>query len=459
MGLRNKTFTSMSTLFIGDLFLATGVFFAGLYLRFGTFQAGMLKYQPLYSRLIPFVMFLMLCSFFMELYGPQNIFRKKETTLRCMITSFFSFFILSSLYYVFPITRVWRGHLITSLALFPMLQILWHISYGLFLSLPGFAKRVLILGVGHNAQKLGKLISATNHHYVFSGYISCPSEALAVPAYHVVGDHNNILETAMNQHVHKIVISLSEKRGVLPLKSIMNCKFSGIDILDAPSFYEEITGKLFLEDLKPSWFIFSDGFRITNFKKNNKRIFDIVISFLGLVATAPMMPVIALLIKANSPGPAFFRQVRVGERDKNFVLSKFRTMNHNAEEDTGAVWAQENDGRITKVGRILRTMRLDELPQLYNVLKGDMSLIGPRPERPEFVEKLKEIILYYPERHFVKPGITGWAQVKFSYGASVDDAIEKLRYDLYYVKNFSLILDLLIVLETIKVVIFGKGSR
>src|SRR4030043_412218 len=149
-----------------------------------------------------------------------------------------------------------------------------------------------------------------------------------------------------------------------------------------------------------------------------------------------------------------FRQVRVGERDNNFVLYKFRTMNHNAEEDTGAVWAQENDGRITKVGRILRTMRLDELPQLYNVLKGDMSLIGPRPERPEFVEKLKEIILYYPERHFVKPGITGWAQVKFSYGASVDDAIEKLRYDLYYVKNFSLILDLLIVLETIKVVIF-----
>src|SRR4030042_680885 len=240
MGLRNKTFTSMSTLFIGDLFLATGVFFAGLYLRFGTFQAGMLKYQPLYSRVIPFVMFLMLCSFFIELYDPQKIFRKKETILRCMIASFLSFFILSSLYYVFP------------------------------------------------------------------RYISCPSEALAVPAYHVVGDHNNILETAMNQHVHKIVISLSEKRGVLPLKSIMNCKFSGIDILDAPSFYEEITGKLFLEDLKPSWFIFSDGFRITNFKKINKRIFDIVISFLGLVATAPMMPVIALLIKANSPGPAFF---------------------------------------------------------------------------------------------------------------------------------------------------------
>ena len=263
----------------------------------------------------------------------------------------------------------------------------------------------------------------------------------------------------MNQRVHKIVISLSEKSGVLPLESIMNCKFSGIDIVDAPSFYEEVTGKLFFEDLKPSWFIFSDGFRITNFKKINKRIFDIVISFLGVVATAPLMSVIALLIKVNSPGPAFFRQVRVGEQEKNFVLYKFRTMNHNAEEDTGAVWAQENDERITKVGRILRTMRLDELPQLYNVFKGDMSLIGPRPERPEFVEKLREIIPYYPERHFVKPGITGWAQVKFSYGASVDDTIEKLRYDLYYVKNLSLILDLLIVLETIKVVIFGKGSR
>jgi len=239
----------------------------------------------------------------------------------------------------------------------------------------------------------------------------------------------------------------------------MNCKLSGIDVLDAPSFYEEVMGKLFIEDTRPSWFIFSDGFRITALKRVYKRLFDVALSVIGLTIASPLMPVIALLIKVNSPGPVFFRQVRVGEREKNFMLYKFRTMCEDAENETGAVWAQQNDTRVTHIGNILRKTRFDEIPQLFNVMKGDMSLIGPRPERPEFVEKLKEIIPYYSERHFVKPGITGWAQVKYRYGASVEDAVEKLRYDLYYIKNLSFFLDMLIVLETVKVVLFGRGSR
>jgi sugar transferase (PEP-CTERM system associated) len=267
------------------------------------------------------------------------------------------------------------------------------------------------------------------------------------------------MDVARKERAQKIVISLSERRGTLPLKDILNCKLSGIDVLDAPSFYEELTGKLLIENITPSWFIFSDGFRITPLKKSSKRISDVIFAFIGLIFALPLIPITALLIKIDSRGPVFFRQVRMGERERKFVLYKFRTMRQDAENGTGAVWTQENDPRITRLGRFLRKSRLDEIPQLFNVLKGDMSFIGPRPERPEFVEKLKEIIPYYSERHFVKPGITGWAQIKYPYGASVEDAIEKLRYDLYYIKHLSIMLDLLIVLETVKVVLFGRGGR
>jgi sugar transferase (PEP-CTERM system associated) len=234
---------------------------------------------------------------------------------------------------------------------------------------------------------------------------------------------------------------------------------SGIEVIDAPSFYEELTGKLLIENITPSSFFFSDGFRITHLKRLSKRIFDILCSLAGLLVSVSFFPFIAALIKLNSRGPVFFRQKRVGELEKEFTLYKFRTMREDAEKTTGAVWAEKDDPRITSIGRFLRKMRLDELPQFYNVLRGDMSFIGPRPERPEFVKRLKEIIPYYPERHFVKPGLTGWAQIRYPYGASTEDAVEKLRYDLYYIKHLSLFLDMLIMLETVKVMLFGRGAR
>jgi sugar transferase (PEP-CTERM system associated) len=240
---------------------------------------------------------------------------------------------------------------------------------------------------------------------------------------------------------------------------VLDCKFSGIEVVDAPSFYEDLTGKLLIEDITPSWFIFSNGFKMTPAMRYYKRALDIFFSMLGLLMVMPFIPLLALAVKLDSRGPIFFRQVRVGEREKRFVLYKFRTMREDAETTTGAIWAQSNDPRITRVGRFLRTTRLDEIPQLYNVLRGDMSFIGPRPERPEFIEMLSKIIPYYTERHFVKPGISGWAQVRYPYGASVEDAIEKLRYDLYYIKNISLVLDIVIIIETVKVMLFGKGAR
>jgi sugar transferase (PEP-CTERM system associated) len=229
--------------------------------------------------------------------------------------------------------------------------------------------------------------------------------------------------------------------------------------MEAPSFYELVQGRLMLESITPSWFIFSSGFRRTSKFSICKRCMDIVLSCIGLLLTLPFFPLIALAIKLDSPGPVFFRQERFGNKEKRFELYKFRTMRQDAEKGTGAVWAEKNDPRITKLGHFFRGSRIDEIPQLINVLKGDMSFVGPRPERPEFVEKLKQVIPYYSKRHFIKPGLTGWAQVRYPYGSSVEDAVEKLRYDLYYIKNISPFLDTLIFLETIKVVLFGRGGR
>jgi sugar transferase (PEP-CTERM system associated) len=280
-----------------------------------------------------------------------------------------------------------------------------------------------------------------------------------VPTNAIVGNGNSLVETVKKEKAHKLVISLTERRGTFPLQDVLNCKFSGIEVVDAPSFYEELTGKLLIENITPSWFIFSNGFRMNATIRFIKRMFDIMCSLAGLVVALPFFPLIALMIKIDSRGPIFFKQVRVGEMDKDFVLYKLRTMRQDAEHTTGAVWAQTYDPRITRLGRFLRKTRIDELPQLYNVLKGEMSFVGPRPERPEFVGKLKDVVPYYSERHFVKPGITGWAQIRYPYGASAKDALEKLRYDLYYIKNMSVFLELTIVLETIKVMLFGRGAR
>ena len=243
------------------------------------------------------------------------------------------------------------------------------------------------------------------------------------------------------------------------MRDILKCKLKGVSIVDGLAFYEQVTGKLMVENINPSWFVFSDGFRLTPIMRIFKRFFDLVFSIFGILATLPLMPLIALTIKVTSRGPVFFRQRRVGYADKPFFIYKFRTMKNDAEKTTGAVWAQENDPRIAKGREILRKTRLDEIPQLFNVIKGDMSFVGPRPERQEFVEKLEKTIPYYTNRHCVKPGITGWAQVKYPYGASEEDALEKLRYDLFYIKNYTPSLDFLIILETIKVVLFGRGGR
>ncbi|MEW6109831.1 MAG: TIGR03013 family XrtA/PEP-CTERM system glycosyltransferase [Nitrospirota bacterium] len=446
-------------LFLGDVFLSTLAIFIGFFLRFKNLSItdGLSGYDG--TRIFLFMIVVIFSSFLFELYSRDRDFGRKEIFARTSIAILLSFVILSVLFYMIPFIMIGRGFLAWSLAIFLFLQYLWHVGYQFCINLPGFAKRVLIIGTGPLAEKIGNIIISTNHNHILSGYLHFAHEPVYVPATSILENTTSLIETVKREKASKIVISLSERRGTLPLKDILSCKLRGIEVLDAPSFYEQLTGKLLIENITPSCFIFSDGFRITPFKNVIKRIFDILFSSIGVIIALPLIPLIALLIKMDSPGPVFFRQVRLGYREKHFVLYKFRTMRQDAEGKTGAVWAEKNDPRITRVGSFLRKTRLDEIPQLYNVLKGDMSFVGPRPERPEFIEKLKDIIPYYSERHYVKPGITGWAQVKYPYGASVEDAIEKLRYDLFYIKHISFFVDLLIVLETIQVVLFGRGGR
>jgi sugar transferase (PEP-CTERM system associated) len=260
--------------------------------------------------------------------------------------------------------------------------------------------------------------------------------------------------------VDRVVVSLADARGKLPMNRLLEIKLEeGVRFDHLASVYEEYTGKIAVENLRPSWLLFSEGFRKKRWVLAAKRAVDVSVASVGLVVAAPLMLLVALAVKATSPGPVLYHQLRVGQHGRNFPIHKFRSMRPDAEAGTGAVWASAGtDPRVTPIGRILRRARLDELPQLWNVLVGDMSFVGPRPERPEFVKDLTKQIPFYGQRHVVKPGVTGWAQVRYTYGASVEDAMEKLQFDLFYIKNLSIALDTYIVLETIKTVLMRRGS-
>jgi sugar transferase (PEP-CTERM system associated) len=444
-------------LMAGDLLLAFGAIY--LACTFALIGVSEIMDQDA-GKTATFVLIVLFASFVSEIYSFDKRLDRLEIGVRILFALSFCFFILAALDLLAPAVVFQQKVTIISLFSFGFLQFLWHSIFRTWDRMSGFAKRVLILGAGPLAQQMGELLSTPNRQHMLLGYFNCTSKPVEVPEERIVGrTPDGLFETAKRLKVNKVVVSLTERRGVFPLQEILNCKLSGIQVLDAPTFYEQMTGKLLLENITPSWFIFSEGFRVTTLRRVVKRMMDVLCSLLGIVLVLPLLPLLVLAIKVDSRGPVFFRQVRVGEGDKDFLVFKFRTMRQDAEQQTGAVWAGEDDPRITRVGHFLRKTRLDEIPQLFNVLKGDMSFVGPRPERPEFVAMLKEVIPYYSERHFVKPGITGWAQVSYPYGSSVEDAIEKLRYDLFYIKHLCAIFDIFIILKTIHVVLFGKGGR
>ena len=449
----------LSFLVGGDVLIALVAASLGLSLRVRSLPAldGDVMF---WSKCLPlFVVVLLSTTHLVELYSVDRIFDKKGIFFRILISLALAFTILSAVHYTYPDLSLGPGAAALVLGAFGLIQFVWHDRYPFLLRTRGVAKKVLILGAGPLAAKIGQTLEGPNHNYVLAGYLQSNREALAVPQGRILGQIEQLFETATREMVDTIVISLSEYRGVLPVDALLQCKFNGIDVVDAMSFHEETTGMLLVNHTSPGWFIFAKGFRVTARMRWAKRFFDLFSAGFGLLLSLPLWPLIALAIKCDSAGPIFFRQIRVGQKGKLFELLKFRTMCRDAEAQTGAVWAQANDARVTRAGRFLRKSRLDEIPQLVNVLRGDMAFVGPRPERPEFVRKLEEKVPYYSRRHAVKPGITGWAQVRFPYGASEEDALEKLKYELYYMKHYSLFFDFLIILETIKVVLFSRGGR
>lgn len=326
---------------------------------------------------------------------------------------------------------------------------------------PGLKKRLLILGTGQLAVDLSQVIRSKPWlMFDIVGFLDEAAERVGEQLVEprIIGTYDQLGQMVQQYHVDTIVVCLAEHRMFLPVQALLDFKTMGVNILDGHHLFETASGRLLIDTLRPSTLIFSTGFRRGLISGVCKRFFDVVVSALGLVALTPLFLLISALIRVDSPGPILFRQLRVGLRGQPFLIWKFRSMQRNAEK-FGPQWAQANDPRISRVGWWLRMTRIDELPQLVNVLRGEMSLVGPRPERPEFVQGLRATIPYYDIRHTVRPGLTGWAQVRFRYGASAEDAHSKLQYDLYYVKHYSLALDFQIMMETIHVVILGKGAH
>jgi sugar transferase (PEP-CTERM system associated) len=321
--------------------------------------------------------------------------------------------------------------------------------------------RILIFGAGPAAQLVGATIKEADPNVHIVGYLAGPNERQpAVPANEILTMDSTLQDMAFRLNVDEIVVALTERRaGSMPLRELLDCKVSGTKVYDLNTHFEKTLGQLRIDYLSASWLIFGDGFNQGAWRTAVKRVFDIFCAALLIVFSSPLMVMAAIAIKMESPGPTLYRQERVGQNGRTFSIAKFRSMYTDAEKNGLPQWAQANDKRVTRVGHFIRRMRIDELPQLFNVLKGEMSLVGPRPERPYFVEQLTQEIPYYALRHSVKPGVTGWAQVRYPYGATVQDSQEKLQYDLYYIKNHTLFLDLVVLMETVGVVLTGKGAR
>lgn len=321
--------------------------------------------------------------------------------------------------------------------------------------------RILIFGVGEEAKTIAASLNKEDPTVVVVGfYCSSASAGAVVPADQVLPRSLSLADTAKAHKVDSIIVAVKERRGgKMPLRELLDCRINGVEIMDIASYYERMLGQIRLDALKAGWLIFGDGFRQGAMRTAIKRVFDCVVAVILLVLALPLMLVTAILVVIEDGFPILYRQERVGLNGRLFKVIKFRSMRRDAEADGKPRWATSNDDRTTRVGRIIRKLRIDELPQLYSVLIGDMSMVGPRPERAFFVDQLTKEIPFYAVRHSVKPGVTGWAQVRYHYGASVDDAAQKLQYDLYYVKNHSLLLDMVVLFETVGVVLGGKGAQ
>ncbi len=402
------------------------------------------------------------CLYYADLYDLRVVADRRELFVRVLQSLSATSIVLAVLYFWFPSLIIGRGVFLVAAFLVITAVAGWRVVFEWVTNRVPAGERLLLLGTTPAAVALAQEIYERRVelgvHIV--GFVDPDPVRVGQPLFNpgIIGTIDDIPEIVRQRRVDRVVVSLADARGRLPMDKLLEIKLGGVTFDHLPTVYEQYTGKIAVENLRPSWLIFSEGFRKGRLLMATKRAMDIAMAAVGLLVAVPVMAVVALTIKLTSPGPVLYEQQRVGRHGRVFKIRKFRSMGQDAEAGTGAVWAQKNDARVTPIGRFLRRTRLDEIPQLWNALVGDMSVVGPRPERPEFVEDLTRQIPFYGQRHVIKPGITGWAQVRYTYGASVEDALQKLQFDLYYIKNMSLALDLFIIFKTVKTVVLRKGA-
>lgn len=396
------------------------------------------------------------------LYQVHVRYRRLDFLLRLLLSFVAGGVALVVIYYVLPQAYIGRGVLALSLAIAALAILLLRVLSLHVLQVDVLKQRVLVYGAGDNAELINTKLrrESDRRSFVVLGFVPVAGQKVAVdPAKLVAAPEQGLCALVERLNIDELVIAPDERRGGMPMEDMLRCVQRGVAITDLSTFFEREAGMVQLSVVDPSWLVFSGGFDYSMLRRLSKRVFDLAAALAILLLALPLMLATALAVWLEDRGPVFYRQIRVGERGRHFQIVKFRSMRVDAESDGVARWASRDDDRSTRVGRIIRKTRLDELPQLLSVLRGDMSFVGPRPERPQFVDMLSGEIRYYGVRHSVKPGLTGWAQLRYPYGASVRDADEKLKFDLFYVKNHGLVFDLLILLQTVEVVLFGRGAR
>jgi sugar transferase (PEP-CTERM system associated) len=445
-----------------EVLVLLGAAYAGAAVRFLDGDGGLPPLDHFFTSAMAFAFAIIFSMSAMGMYqlnfseGLRNPFFMK------LMPSFaMGFAILTLVFYIAPELYFGRGMLVFVFAIGAGGIFLARIIFFKTSELRYLQTRILFLGSGPLAKECSDLAMQSNsyHRYDIAGFVPIPSEEVCVPVNHLVKmkDGDSMVTLARSYNAAEIVVSVQNRRGGFPIKELLDCKLQGIKVTDAATFFERETCQIRVDSLQPSWLVFGGGFDQSFMRTFMKRSFDIICSMIILATAFPVMLVTALLIYLEDRAPVFYSQERVGKDGETFKVHKFRSMRSDAEKGGKPQWAAQNDPRVTRVGNFIRKTRIDELPQIVNVFKGEMSFVGPRPERPYFVEQLIEVVPYYHVRHSIKPGITGWAQVRYGYGSSAEDALQKLQYDLYYVKNNSLFLDVLVLIDTLKVVLFRSG--
>ncbi len=442
-------------LLIGEAVIVWTSFLLGAWYGLGQDTYLVLYFEDGFYKIFAVTALVLLCSHWLDLYDTARLNTKGELYFRLLMVPGVLAFILAGIAYVRPNYLLGGGSAAVGLIILTFALFGWRLGFTWLIQLPILVERVYVLGTGERAQRV--VLGLRQNPEIGVEIASWTGKMEGAVTRESVAAH--LMEVVHKQKVHRVIVAMPDRRGTIPMPELLQLRMQGIKIEEATSWLEKISGKIEVENLYPSWLVFGEGFRRSTAFILVRRAVSIVISLIGLILALPLIPLIMLAIRLDSKGPVFYTQTRVGKAGCIFKVVKFRTMRQDAEAASGPKWAGDNDPRVTRVGKFLRSSRLDEIPQLWCVLKGDMAFVGPRPERPEFIEWLSKEIPYYGVRHMVRPGLTGWAQVKYKYGSTVEDSREKLQYDLFYIKNASIGLDLLIMFLTVKTVLLRRGAQ